>query len=285
MRNISLGLQEKVQSHIIEMINPFKRIHKRDQLELSDLIKKRKWSKLFKQLSLDPNLLNSPNRKESVLHEVCRFQPPLKVLEKIIAMNPALVTTINFQGRLPLHIATENGASYDAVHLLCKCDPSTAGLQDLLGKTPLHLLVEESSSRFDFDDFDDIMFGALVRDNDFLRIVKILVLSSPETVNLEDIAGMSALEYALLIDGDRDVVCELQRASVQEWRRRTMQGEKNTNIVNNMEKQYQERTVSLRKDLDIMKHIVSLCPKGDVQRRLTTPRIFPEQRSLSAVSA
>lgn len=281
---ISLESQEKIKSQIDEMIKPFKNIFRREELGLSDLIKKRKWSTFFKQLSLDPNQVNSPNRKESILHEVCRYRPPLKVLRKLIAMYPALVDAINFQGRLPLHIATENGASFDVILCLCRCNPTTAGLQDLLGKTPLHLLFEESSSRYEENTFDDIVFGAYVN-NEILRIVEILVLSSPETVNLEDITGMSALEYALIVDGDRDVVCELQRASVKEWRRRNTQGEKNTNIVNNMEKQSQERIVSLCKDLDNMKCIVPLCPKGTIEGQFTAPKRSPERRSLSAASA
>lgn len=283
--NTLVASKEKMHRNIDEMIKPFKRIFRRNQLKLLDLIKKRKWSKFFKQLSLDPNQVNSPNRKESILHEVCRFQPPLKVVRRIITLDPALVDAINFQGRLPLHIATENGASFDVILYLCRCNPTTAGLQDLLGKTPLHLLVEESSSRFEEDTFDDIVFRACIRDNEILRIVEILVLSSPETVNLEDVTGMSALEYALVIDGNRDVVCELQRASVKEWRRRTTQGEKSTNILNNMEKRYQERIVSLCKDLDNMKRIVPLCPKVTIGGQFTAPKRSPERRSLSAASA
>ena len=284
-RNISVGSREKIHSHIDEIMNAFKRIFRRDQQDSSDLIKKRKWSTFSKKLTLDPNLVNSPNRKEPILHEVCRYQPPLGVLIKIISINPALVNTINFQGRRPLHIATENGASFNVVLFLCKCDPSTAGLQDLLGKIPLHLLLEKSSSRFGDDVFDDNVFGAYGRDNEILRIVEILVISSPDTVNLKDIAGMSALEYAIIVDGSRDVVCELQRASIKEWKRRTIQGEKNTNIVKNMENQYQETTINLRKDLDSMKRIIYLYPEDYVEGRLEPPKRSHRRRSLSAVSA
>ena len=257
-KTIFFWSQEKRYGNIEEMINLMKIFFATNQLELSDMIKKRKWSKFLKQLSLDPNQVNSPNRKESILHEVCRFQPPLKVVRKIIKMNPTLLNDVNFQGRLPLHIATVNGASFDVVLYLCECNPTAAGLQDLQGKTPLHLLVGESPYRILEKTLDEFMLEALSSQG-ISRIVRVLVNASPETVNLEDISGMSALDYAVNFVDDIDVINELQRASIKEWRSRSKQGKKHTcNVNDNIQKQYQ--LIALCEDLDSMKYVVSSTP-------------------------
>jgi ankyrin repeat protein len=54
----------------------------------------------------------------NALHEACRHQPPARVVQHLLAVQPLLTSHVNADGDLPLHIACRNQASLTVLRLL-----------------------------------------------------------------------------------------------------------------------------------------------------------------------
>jgi len=87
-----------------------------------------------------------PEVGENILHDVCRHQPPLDVVETLLAglrHRRRCVTTsgIDERGQTPLHVAADTGASPKVIDALVRADPCPASMGDAEGRSPLHLAV------------------------------------------------------------------------------------------------------------------------------------------------
>jgi len=97
------------------------------------------WESFEAQLgNYSTDSLNFPNG-DTLLHMVCRFHPPANTVRKLFQNVSNLVTQVNNDGQLPLHVAAACGASYKVVKLLFDQHVDAALETDLKGNTPLHL--------------------------------------------------------------------------------------------------------------------------------------------------
>ena len=128
---------------------------------------------------------------------------------------PRSLDRINGDGRLPLHIATRWGASPKVIKFLIKARPDAALAQDNFGNTPLHLTCKGYHKNFVpcFKNEPDLKVS-------LLQIVQALLQSAPKVVNLENEDDMTALEYAITGEVDREVVRLLHEASLDDWKMR-----------------------------------------------------------------
>uniref|UniRef100_A0A7S2E2L5 Uncharacterized protein n=1 Tax=Helicotheca tamesis TaxID=374047 RepID=A0A7S2E2L5_9STRA len=197
--------------------------HKHDIVRL---IEKRKWKKL-RQLLHQPNNDASPPTaaevlssfpedalQQTALHFLCTRNPPLDIVQSFIEVVPQYTFELDIQDQTPLHTATSFGANLDVIEYLIYIHPEAASAKDVDGKTPL-ILACESIETLDCDEFIYSMPKGWSEE-----LIAILVNSSPRTVADEDIAGMSALEYAISNHASSKIVRFLQNACRQEGLRK-----------------------------------------------------------------
>ncbi len=157
--------------------------------KLAKLVVERQWTKLLKVLQKNNDNLMRIFHEELILHEICRYQPTPEIIEQILSLCPILARILNNDEQFPLHVAVENGASSDVISLLCKSNPKAPGTKDMNARTPLHLACLEYSNRYND--------GAVRPVGPALSLtIKLLVQFSPMTVNIKDIHGKTALQYA-----------------------------------------------------------------------------------------
>lgn len=151
---------------------------------------------------------------ETILHLATRFHPPLNVVQFLFEAHPRAAFEVDRMGRLPLHLATKAGASPTVVRFLLLKNPNAASRADVLGKTPLHLACEHYM--FTYDPAVEGRNAPPVEDA--IKSVVDDLCKLPECVNMEDMNGMSALEYAIDSDCPLKVVKKLQKSSEKQWK-------------------------------------------------------------------
>jgi len=187
---------------------------------LLQLIQNQDWPKMnniflqpekFRSLSALINQSSSFNGM-TLLHAVCRYNPPSSVVRNMIMLCPEDAEALDCLERTPLHVATGTGASVNVINALLEANPSACRAQDADGRTPLHMACDRNC----------VLFEGSVNSNDAPRydVVNSLLSVSPSSVTLEDADEMTAIEYALLSSGDLRVVKMLQRASQKVLRKK-----------------------------------------------------------------
>ncbi|KAL7516957.1 hypothetical protein ACHAWX_001927, partial [Stephanocyclus meneghinianus] len=82
---------------------------------------------------------------ENILHDVCRHNPPLDVIELLLTAlrhRRGITCGRDDDGRTPLHVAVASGASIDVIEALARADPLPASMGDDDNRSPLHLAVK-----------------------------------------------------------------------------------------------------------------------------------------------
>lgn len=177
------------------------------------LIQDNNWSKLTSSF-LQPNIFQALAAKVNesssfngmtLLHAVCRFNPPPYVVKKMIMFCPDDAKSLDCLNRTALHVATGTGACYLVIDALLAANPDACRVQDADGRTPLHMACDRHC----------VLFEGSSNGHDAPRhdIVSSLLSVSPSTVTLEDDDEMTAIEYALLSSADMSVIRMLQRAA------------------------------------------------------------------------
>ena len=157
--------------------------------KLAKLVVERQWSKLLKVLQKNNDNLMTIFHEELILHQICKYQPTPEIIETILSLYPNLARKLNNDEQFPLHVASENGASSDVISLLCKSNTRAPGTKDINGRTPLHLACLEYSNQY--NDVEIRPVGPALS-----LTIKLLVQFSPMTVNVKDMHGKTALQYA-----------------------------------------------------------------------------------------
>ena len=98
-------------------------------------------------------------------------------------------------------------AGLSTIETLLELYPDACYMQDIEGKTPLHLACDASCKLFESN-----LHDLNVRIPRF-NVIRTLIYACPESVALEDKVGMSPLEYAILSDAPIKVVELLQFAT------------------------------------------------------------------------
>ncbi len=82
-----------------------------------------------------------PDIGENILHDICRYQPQLDVLETLLSGLRDRYYTIGTDrlGRTPLHVAAASGAHSSIIDALVRVDPTPASMGDVHCRSPLHL--------------------------------------------------------------------------------------------------------------------------------------------------
>lgn len=142
----------------------------------------------------------------TLLHACVRFEPPISVLKKMITMYPRALMSEDCLGRTPLHVAAGSGASPLIIRLLTVNYPAACSIQDEDGRTPLLFACDTSCELFEDDE------SSSPRDPPSLDTVRVLLAGSLDSVILEDVDEMNAVEYAIVSDAPIEVVNLLQRA-------------------------------------------------------------------------
>jgi len=152
--------------------------------------------------------------KQNVLHYACQFHPPLDVTKMLVELFPDTLSFEDNDDRTPLHVAAAFGASPQVIDYLIEQDKSAALKQDSNGRGPLHLSCQCCilERRCDSGCKQGTIKGPLV------NVIKSLYAAAPATVNMEDYAGISPIEYAIIHGADRKVVRMLQKFSEKEWK-------------------------------------------------------------------
>ena len=189
--------------------------HHQHQSKICQIIANRKWSKVDKFVRShcceDDSELYNGHQNETLLHYACRFHPPLSVIQSIVNRFPTWCSRLDSNGQSPLHMAAQYGAEPDIIEYLCVPNRSTSGIQDKLGKTPLHLACISYADHYKKK---KTLNSALV------LTIKILIRSSPSTVNLEDNYNMNALEYAINAEHGMKVYRIIQKTSEKEYKKK-----------------------------------------------------------------
>lgn len=88
-----------------------------------------------------------PDIGENILHDLCRYQPPLDVLETILLelrdhyRGDLYTVGRDSLGRTPLHVAAACGAHLTIIDALVRLDPTPASMGDVYCRSPLHLFL------------------------------------------------------------------------------------------------------------------------------------------------
>ena len=139
------------------------------------------------------------------VHVLCRFDPPLELFIQVVDLCPSKVREVDNENRTPLFMAAASGASAAIVSSLLALYPEAATMRDLDGRTPLIAACMHQDP------------GAIMRDGQSsryrqFRIVQELIAATPNGVDLSDLNGLNALEYAILGSGELCTVIVLQKA-------------------------------------------------------------------------
>jgi ankyrin repeat protein len=192
---------------------------------LLSFIQREKWDRLLSELDLTKKSANIDLRAHALstlqeligrnaLHVVCCLHPPVAVVKAIQEICPSCVEGIDKNGYTPLHAAAEWGASPQVIDCLIHWCPEAALKKERKGKTPLHLCCENCCSEGACD--TGLMGNQYVR-GPLRQVINSIIKAAPQSVNEEDLEGLSPLEIAINCGADADIVRTLQRASEEAW--------------------------------------------------------------------
>eukprot|EP01083_Nonionella_stella_P075647 205698_1 len=114
--------------------------------KLVKLICKKKWAKVKKLLKSRAGISQARQCdafRTAPLAVAVVQQPPLEIIEMLIAIDPSQPLHMDCYGMIPLHGACRNGASAEIVKALLQCNNGAgARAADLRSRTPLHYCME-----------------------------------------------------------------------------------------------------------------------------------------------
>ncbi|EJK71335.1 hypothetical protein THAOC_07243 [Thalassiosira oceanica] len=196
-----------------------------------DYIENKNWDAFERLVLSSAQSFRSTSRRISEMNELngtlvhccAYYDPPLKLLEKMIKIKPSATRERDILGRTPLHIAVGSGASEDSISFLVVSDPRACGCQDIDGRTPLHFACDSSSQLIEGDD-------PVGREPPSYNLVRTLLSGRRDSAALEDNEGMNAIEYALISETDMRTIRLLQRATQRQVRREKEEETKQHNV-------------------------------------------------------
>lgn len=178
---------------------------------LTRSIARRNWYELERILSCGSVQVEIDDKgiitDESILHFALRYRAPLYIVQLLCLRYPQCLTRPDSTGKFPCHVAAKYGASPSVIEYLVANNKYAAGIQDPLGKTPIHYVAEFYPS-----------YVTNESDENMLRVVKILREAAPQSFNLEDNEDRNAIEYAIENDAGLKIIKLMQRTARDDWR-------------------------------------------------------------------
>eukprot|EP00536_Pseudo-nitzschia_multiseries_P009758 jgi/Psemu1/201604/e_gw1.282.39.1 len=156
----------------------------RKLIEIFTVIKKRRWDDLLDLLQTYPQSASIPCPKNIqstakgnlMLHEVCRNNPPLRVISALINEYSDAVKAKGGKGYLPLHYACATNSSPDVVRKLLEIFPASIRMRDTNDlMIPLHFACKWGASP---------------------SVIEILTSAYPEGKQVRDIYAKTPVDYA-----------------------------------------------------------------------------------------
>jgi len=172
----------------------------------SDLIRRGKWSALEKVL--DAVEINDNNLEaicccetclssQSLLHLACQYQPPLHTVRDLIKYCCSSGYQVDFyKYQHPLHIALNNNATIEVIMCLLAFNKSAAIIEDMEGKTPLHILFHKYQEDWPLDPLR--------------QVIDKLCEVAPLSLTMIDKHNMKPVDYALLNSFDDHIRKSMQ---------------------------------------------------------------------------
>ena len=163
-----------------------------DNADLLDLVQRKKWDTVLYRVLKEPDSAfikfngrssNSPSAGNFLLHEVCKKNPPMDIVEALIESNEEAVTTKGHSGYLPFHYACAHGASIELIRLLLSLHPEAIkAVDDEEGILPLHLACKLGITKEE--------------------VYMCLLMAYPESSMIRDQYGRLPMDYAKSIRND-----------------------------------------------------------------------------------
>ena len=176
-----------------------------------DLIERRDWEGVNALVQSVPDVASvicrfthgvacvSPSgpRGNLALHEACKHQAPIRIVNLILEANMDAVKSQGQFGYLPLHVSCSSGASLEVVARLIELYPAATRLRDELDEAmPIHLAAKWGAS-------DDVLMEILT--------------THPEGSFMRDASGKTPMDYAKNLPNEEirlASVCTLKAAPV-----------------------------------------------------------------------
>ena len=136
--------------------------------------------------------LSTSLRTDYILHECIRRGAPVRLLHLIVEKFPEMLFDCDLEGRYPIHIACEVGASAEFVLPCIELGPLAAAKPDGEGKTPMHLLCQAAGWQGEWD-----IRTSYRAEITIFQIFLKLFYSNCYSLCLQDCGGLTPLEYAL----------------------------------------------------------------------------------------
>lgn len=199
------------------------------------------------------------NIGENVLHDICRYDPPLDVIETLLMSlrhRRGATSGTDDAGRTPLHVASASGACPDVIDALIRANPRPASEGDKDGRSPLHIAVRSLaygatddnpligteqtrlSSRRNSKHNGPSKEEILAQSVKTILLLKSAMLTYPGKIDFkdEDNSGFAPVDYAL--DGDvKDeylLHCLITRKHSSRRRRSMSSASADTQLTSNM---------------------------------------------------
>jgi hypothetical protein len=169
--------------------NPLPALNKDDiDHDTLDLIESRRWDKLMARISEYPETASTPLTGASsvwsmgshgnlVLHEACKNEPPVEVIDAILKVNKEAAKTKGQRDYTPLHYACTSGASIEVIETLMRAHPDAVMSRDCNDlMLPLHMACKSGASE---------------------HVIAVLLSKYPEAITVRDIYGKKSMDYAM----------------------------------------------------------------------------------------
>lgn len=175
---------------------PSLKIMKLFKKSLSQLMSDGRWDKV--RLYLNENQSFIINKKErinfigrSLLARTLENAPPVDVVNLVINIDPGALSSLDFFGNTPLHIATGSCCEPATIKVLLERNSHAASVQDNDGRYPLHIAAATPQTQ--------------------MGVLEMLFLAEPLAIEDEDSTGRTPLDIALEAGADEKFIDTLQR--------------------------------------------------------------------------
>jgi len=213
------------------------------------LIKHRKWNTLDGTLLEDLDLTQAPYKfrccssckaSHGLLNGVLMYQPPVKIVRKIVENLPALAYDINCIDHFPFHTALSHGCNINVVNYLIGRNNRAVQLIDREGKNQLHLAIDGYEKLYLTSNYE----LSSINDNVF-QVLNTLYNIEPSNVMKTDSNDMDVIEYALEKEIDYDIIIKLQKLTADYVQRQT-ERKNNGDSKNDRNKSSEKSNIDLK---------------------------------------
>mmetsp|Transcript_34359 Transcript_34359/g.61678 ORF Transcript_34359/g.61678 Transcript_34359/m.61678 type:complete len:273 (+) Transcript_34359:152-970(+) len=212
---------------------------------LTRLVAKRNWfeiERILSSSSIDWTNIDEKGviTEESILQFALRYRAPLHIVKLLALRYPRCLTRPDSTRKFSCHVAAKYGATPNVMDYLVCDNKYAAGVQDPLGKAPIHYVGE-------FYSCNDKSVAAITVNENMLQVVRILREAAPQSFNLEDNDGCNAIEYAIENNADIKVIKTMQRAARDDWRKleASRHGKRHADLAKDIERSASEARMNI----------------------------------------